>query len=95
VGCGGHQQHGRAVQVDPMKPTLKAPGTKRLKLKHDQPLRNFAFKFKLRRYDMGCDEAVSPPTTNVSNSVPFGACSTPPSDAWAAGAYTRSLFSST
>jgi len=39
-----------AVQVDPIKPTLKAPGTKRLKLKHDEPLSNFAFKFNLRRY---------------------------------------------
>jgi len=38
------------VQVDPNKPTLKAPGTKRLKLKCDQPLTNVAFKFKLRRY---------------------------------------------
>jgi len=27
---GGGQQHGRAVQVDPIKPTLKAPGTKRV-----------------------------------------------------------------
>ena len=26
---------GRAVQVDPFKPTLKAPGTKRFKLKYD------------------------------------------------------------
>jgi hypothetical protein len=33
-----------------MKPTLKAPGAKRLKLKHDGPLSNFAFKFNLRRY---------------------------------------------
>jgi hypothetical protein len=29
---------GRAVQVDPIKPTLKAPGTKRLKLKCDELL---------------------------------------------------------
>ena len=30
----GHRQrdHGGAVQVDPMKPTLKAPGSKRLNL---------------------------------------------------------------
>jgi hypothetical protein len=28
--------HGRPVQIDPMKPTLKAPGTKRLKLKNDE-----------------------------------------------------------
>ena len=38
------------MQVDPTKPTLKAPGSKRLKLKHDGPLSNFAFKFNLRRY---------------------------------------------
>jgi len=39
------------VQVDPIKPTLKAPGTERLKLKCDEPLLNFAFNFNLRRYD--------------------------------------------
>jgi len=38
------------VQVDPIKPTLKAPGTKHLKLKYDEPLSKFAFKFNLRRY---------------------------------------------
>jgi len=38
------------VQVAPIKSTLKAPGTKRLKLKRDEPLSNFAFNFKLRRY---------------------------------------------
>ena len=41
---------GKAVQVDPIKPTLKAPGTQRLKLKYDNPLSSFAFKFNLRRY---------------------------------------------
>jgi len=41
---------GRAVQVDPIKPALKAPGTKRLELIYDGPLSDFAFKFKLRRY---------------------------------------------
>ena len=40
---------GRAVQVDPIKPTLKAPGTKRLKLKYDEPLSKIAFEFNLRR----------------------------------------------
>ena len=40
-----------AVQVDPIRPTLKAPGTKRLKLKYDEPVSNFAFKFNLRRYN--------------------------------------------
>jgi len=33
-----------------MKPTLKARGTKRLKLKFIYLLSNFAFKFNLRRY---------------------------------------------
>ena len=37
------------MQVDPVKPTLKAPGTRRLKLKCDEPLLNFAFNFNLRR----------------------------------------------
>jgi hypothetical protein len=40
------------VQVDPIKPTLKAPGIKPLKLKYDELLSSFAFKFNLRRYTM-------------------------------------------
>jgi hypothetical protein len=43
---------GRAVQVDPIKPTLKAPGIKLLKLKYDKPLSSFALKFYLRRYTL-------------------------------------------
>jgi len=43
---------GRAVQVDPIKPTLEAPGIKRLKLKLDILLSTFAFKFNLRRYNL-------------------------------------------
>jgi len=43
---------GRAVQVDPIKPTVKAPGSKRLKLKCDEPLSNFAFKFNMRPYNL-------------------------------------------
>jgi hypothetical protein len=35
-----------------MKHTLKAPGTKRLKLKYDEPLLKFAFKLNLCRYSM-------------------------------------------
>jgi len=34
-GGGGSGGQGRAVQVDPIKPNLKLPGTKRLKLKYD------------------------------------------------------------
>jgi len=33
-----------------MKPTLKAPGTKRLKLRHDELLTKIGFNFNLRRY---------------------------------------------
>ena len=38
------------VQVDPINPTLKAPGTD-LKLEYEQLLSNFGFKFNLRRYN--------------------------------------------
>jgi len=38
------------VQVDPIKLTLKAPVTKRLKLKSDGMLSSFALNFNLRRY---------------------------------------------
>ena len=40
------------MQVDPCRPTLKAPITKRLKLKYDELLSSFAFNFNLRRYTM-------------------------------------------
>jgi len=45
--------HGRAVQVDPIKPRLRPPGTKHLILKCDVLLSTSAFKFNLRRYTMG------------------------------------------
>ena len=38
------------MQADPIKPTLRAPGTKSLKLQHDELLSDFAFKFNLHRY---------------------------------------------
>jgi len=44
------QPHGRPVQVDPIKPTLKAPRTKLWKLTDVEPLSMFAFKSNLRRY---------------------------------------------
>jgi hypothetical protein len=40
---------GRAVQVDPIKPTFKPPGAQRLELQYDEPLSDLAFKFSLRR----------------------------------------------
>ena len=44
--------HGRAVQVGPIKPKLKPPGTKHLKLKCDILVSTSAVKFNLRRYNM-------------------------------------------
>jgi len=38
------------VQAEPIKPTLKAPGIKRIELKYDKSLSKFAFKFHLRHY---------------------------------------------
>jgi len=41
------------VQVDHIKPTMKAPGTKHLKLKYYELLSNVAFKLCFRRYIEG------------------------------------------
>ena len=38
------------MQVDPIRPTLKAPGTMRLKPKCVKLLSSFAFKSNMRRY---------------------------------------------
>ena len=38
------------MRVDPIKPTLKAPETKRLELIRVDPLSNVGFKFNSRRY---------------------------------------------
>jgi hypothetical protein len=42
--------NGKAVQVDRIKPTLKAPRIERLKLNRDESLPNFTFNFSLRHY---------------------------------------------
>jgi len=39
------------VEIDPIKPMLKGPGAKLSKLKSDERLSNFAFKFNLRCYN--------------------------------------------
>jgi hypothetical protein len=57
AGGGAVPPHGRAVQVDPIKPSLKASGPKRLKLEYDKMLSTFAFKFNLRRYIMNANSA--------------------------------------
>ena len=53
LGTGGDRstQRGWAVQVDPIQPQLKPPGSKRLKLRYEELLSNFAFKFNLRCYN--------------------------------------------
>ena len=62
-------------------PVLKASGTKRLKLKRDEPLSNFAFNSNLRGY--------------IVEGLPQMLGLEPEDTAVPAGAYTRSLFRST
>jgi len=50
-------QPGWAVQVDPVKLTLKVPGTQRLKLKNYRLLSVFAFILNLHRYNQGVAHA--------------------------------------
>ena len=54
---------GGAVQVDPIKPTLKAPGSERLKLNCDELLSSFAFKLKLRHYNWEGEQAAAAAAT--------------------------------
>ena len=51
-GQDGGRAPGRMVHVDPLKLTLKAPGSKRLKLKYDLLLSSVAFNFNLHRYTL-------------------------------------------
>jgi ABC-type transport system involved in cytochrome bd biosynthesis fused ATPase/permease subunit len=46
-----------------MKPTLEAPGAKRLNQKYDEPLSNWAFSFSLRRYTTD----LSPPLIGLTD----------------------------
>ena len=69
------------MQVEPMKPMLKAPGTERLKRKYDEVLSSFAFNFNLRHYVEGLYEEDGHRLKR-----------TPMKEA---GAYNRPLFGST
>ena len=85
-----HLLHGRMVQVDPTKTKLKAPGTHLLTLKCGAPLSTFAFKVNLRRYITERGEYFSDlDLYSRKTDISCGA------SALEAGAYTRSLFSST
>jgi len=75
----GYYRDGRAVQVDTIKPSYKAPGAERLKPKCDGPLSNFALKFNLRRYTTGTRACRRPPTTpSPSACCAVGRCSLTP-----------------
>jgi hypothetical protein len=65
------------VQVEPMRPMLKSPGSMLLKVRCGGPLSNFAFKINLRRYNEGVLEMLRAAGENVGPQ---------------AGAYTRPLF---
>jgi hypothetical protein len=78
-----HPAQGKAVQVDPIKPTLKVPGAERLKLRYDEPLSICAFSSNWRRYNKflmpivvaGCcnlKPALNPPGfTNSASKVKY------------------------
>jgi len=55
---------GEAVQFEPMKSVLKAPGPMLLRLRYDGPLSNFAFNFNLRRYTSRCCCSSPRPSTS-------------------------------
>jgi len=92
------------VQVDPLKPILKAPGTKRLKLKYDQLLSNLAFNFNLRRYIKGLELSVDEALAVWRSQFSYGRMADFMREhtyhvrhtyGLEAGAYTRPLSSST
>jgi len=78
------------VQVAPIKPTLNAPGSRRLKLEFDELHSSFDTKINLGRYYV-----VAWPDQETRNLYPFPTDITPEENEVAAGAYTRPLFSST
>jgi hypothetical protein len=83
-----------------MKPTLKAHGTDRLKLKSDEPLSSFAFKVNLRRYTKA---RMQSQLTSLRKNPVCAMCGGPAASPeavhalihFSAGAYTRPLLSST
>ena len=68
---GGALTPGGAVQVDPIKPTLKPPGAEPLKPKCDGRLSNFAFNFNLRHYSKPAEEPV---VGELAGDVEVGRC---------------------
>jgi hypothetical protein len=60
------KQLGEAVHVDPIKPTLKAPGAQRLKLQDYEVVSSFAFNYNLRRYKLADMVNSLAPTTKTT-----------------------------
>jgi hypothetical protein len=83
---------GEAVQSEPMKPKLKAPGTKRLKLKYENMLSRFAFKCNLRRHVWGSWSAQRAGAAEARDGTATLSALAPVE---AAGAHTRPLLTST
>ena len=54
-----------------MKSKLKAPGTKRLRLKYDGPLSSFAFNFNLRRYTQELSDIMKEFDTNCDGALDY------------------------
>jgi hypothetical protein len=57
------------VQVDPVKPTLKAPGYMHLKLRDDGPVSKLGFKSNLRRYTPAMSSGRKSRRSSTSGSV--------------------------
>jgi len=83
------------VQVGPIKPTLKSPGTKRLKLEFDKLLSSFDFSFNLRRYIMELRNQLKTHLRMLDETLRKMRETQTDIDDRMAGAYTRSQFSST
>ena len=81
------------MQVDPIKPTMKAPGNERLKLKHDEPPSKFAFRLNLRRYFEMHDKLDA--ALSSRQDLPHVRCRMGLQSGSVAGACTRPLFGST
>ena len=81
------------MQVDPIKPKSKPPGTKLLKLNYKMLLSTSAFKFNLRRHT---EEALPGQVTGVKSSTRLtGSPALLTGHEPEAGAYTRPHLSST
>ena len=90
------------MQVDPIKPTVKAPGTRRLKPELDNLLSSFAFNFNLCRYNKSVLKNLLTSSLAAFDLLPVHRLQ--PAELGVlldvlaeltAGAYTRSLFGST